>query len=170
MNYSVPLRRPTERGFTLLEVILALAILAGATAVIGELVRTGLRNAQDAGDLTRAELIAQSVMAQIVSGEIAPSSAGAMPVDGWPGWSYSIVLGDSTTTQENLMLVRVEVTRDMATSVRPTGYTLTRWIIDPNFLTQVAQQQADAAAAAQTASSATSSSSSAPSSSTGGAP
>ena len=35
------------QGFTLLEVILALALLAGAMAMLGELCRLGLRNAQE---------------------------------------------------------------------------------------------------------------------------
>src|SRR5690242_4550584 len=38
--------KPSSAGFSLLEVVLALAILTAAIAVLGELVRSGLRNAQ----------------------------------------------------------------------------------------------------------------------------
>ena len=55
-------------GFSLLEVILAMAILAGAIAVLGEAGRLALRNAGYARDMAQAQLLCESKMAEIVTG------------------------------------------------------------------------------------------------------
>ena len=55
-------------GFSLLEIVLALAILAGALAALGEVMRLGDQNAEAAGDETQAELLAESVMSELVVG------------------------------------------------------------------------------------------------------
>ena len=85
-------------GFTLLEVILALAILAGAMAVLGEVNRLALRNAAAARDLARAQLLAESKLAEIQAGITSTASVDNMPFDAAtenldssePGWKYSI--------------------------------------------------------------------------------
>ena len=59
-----------SRAFSLLEVILALAILAGAVAVFSELSRGALENAGTARDLARAELLCESKLAEIAAGLI----------------------------------------------------------------------------------------------------
>ncbi len=107
----IRVRTPNQSGFTLLEVILALAIMAGAVAVIGELTRTGLMNSQRARDLTRDELICESVMTQIVTGAIAASSATNVPFDDDPRWLYSIDVQSSS--QQGLLTVTVTVVRDV---------------------------------------------------------
>ncbi len=78
--------------------ILALAILAGAIAVLGEISRLALQNATAARDLSRAQILAESKLAKIQSGMISAqaveetafdtSSDSADPAD--PGWLYSI--------------------------------------------------------------------------------
>ena len=62
-------------AFTLLEVILAIAILAGALATLGELIRDAVRNADGTHDLMRAELLAETIMSQVQSGELALGSS-----------------------------------------------------------------------------------------------
>jgi len=57
-----------RRGFSLIEVILALAIMAGALAVLGEITRQSLSNADYARDATRAELLCESKLAEILTG------------------------------------------------------------------------------------------------------
>ncbi len=54
-----------EAGFTLLEVILALAILGIAFALAIELLATGVRSAKASGDYTQAVLLARQKMAEI---------------------------------------------------------------------------------------------------------
>ncbi|MDZ7619757.1 MAG: prepilin-type N-terminal cleavage/methylation domain-containing protein, partial [Patescibacteria group bacterium] len=55
-------------GFTLLEVILALAILAGAAAVLSQMAWSGLENARLTGDRITAQILAESLMAELDAG------------------------------------------------------------------------------------------------------
>ena len=131
--------RLARRGFTLLEVILALAILAGALAVLGEVSRLALRNAAAARDLARAQMLAESKLAEIASGITSPD-----PIDGAtfdttlesldpsePAWLYSI--SRDSTDEEGLISVRVTVTRDLPPGQNPVKFSLVRWLPDPNY-------------------------------------
>ena len=61
---------PKNMAMTLLEVLLALAILGGSMAAVGELARTSFQNARMARDLVQAELLAESILAKIRLGII----------------------------------------------------------------------------------------------------
>jgi prepilin-type N-terminal cleavage/methylation domain-containing protein len=146
-----------RRGLTLLEVILALAIFAGSMAVLGELVRTGIRSAKDARDYTRAEIHAESIMSQVVAGAMQPGSVSNSPVPDDPNFVYSMSAGPVPTGQQGLLQIEVTVTRNVAMQQVPAEFTLVRWMVDPqmelNMATQAqanAQAAADAKAAAQT--------------------
>ncbi|MBW8884274.1 MAG: prepilin-type N-terminal cleavage/methylation domain-containing protein, partial [Planctomycetia bacterium] len=56
------MRSAPQRGLSLMEVILAIAILGGALAMIGQLIRIGSRSAAEARDLTMSQLYAESEM------------------------------------------------------------------------------------------------------------
>ena len=140
--------RPSPKrrgGFSLLEVILALAILTGAIAVLGEALRLGMRNAQLARDLTQAQLLCESKLAEIAAGltpadTVSPTQFDCVVGDGRTVWLYSIALGD--TEEEGLNLVCVTVSQDPTTEKRPVEFSLFRWIPDAN-----AQALAESAAA-----------------------
>ena len=68
------------RGMTLLEVILALAILGGSVAVIGEMARFSFQNAQTARDTIQAELLAERILANARLGIIEIEPAFDVPV------------------------------------------------------------------------------------------
>lgn len=118
-------------AFTLLEVILALAILAGSVAVTGELMRNGMMNAQAARDLTRGELVCESVMSQVVTGALAPSSASDVPFDDDNRWLYSINVESGQL--QGLLIVTVSVHRDAAAGQLVTPCKMVRWMIDPEY-------------------------------------
>jgi general secretion pathway protein I len=137
-----PARRtaaPGRAGFTLLEVILALSILAGSVAVLGEICRTALRNAQEARDLARAQMLAESKMAEIKSGITTTDSVDDAQFDAAteqfdpsePGWRYSIKT--DATDEPGLLAVRVTVTRDLPEVQHPVKFTLATWLPDPNY-------------------------------------
>jgi general secretion pathway protein I len=144
-------------AFTLFEVILALAILVGAMAVLGELVRGGLISAERARDLSRGTLICEGKMAQIVAGIQAPDPvSSALVEDEMSGeWIYSVEVSD--TTSPYLLAVRVSVQRDVAAGRQPAVCTLVRWIKSPD--APVASGSADTSASSGGSSTAGSSSS-----------
>jgi prepilin-type N-terminal cleavage/methylation domain-containing protein len=133
-------RRPAVRaGFSLLEVILALAILAGAVAVLGEIARNGIESTRIARGLTHAQLLCESKMAEIVAGIEWPQSVDRAKIENLDdptqlNWVYSI---ESETTEiEGLLSVRVTVMQDLPDENRPVRCTLVRWMADPNVETE----------------------------------
>jgi general secretion pathway protein I len=136
----------SERGgFSLLEVILALAILTGAIAILGELARLGLQHAKAARDLTEAQLLCESKLAEIRSGILSPQPVQGVPIQeeyppGEIPWLYSIEL--QQIDQDGLVAVRVTVTQDLPPERRPLSFSLTQWIPDPNLETSETTEQA----------------------------
>ncbi len=123
-----------RRAFSLLEVILALAILAGAVVVLGELARQGLESTRIARDLTYAQLLCESKLAELVSGVEIPEPVQDAPVallevPGTSSWLYSVDVVE--TGEEGLVSVWVTVTQDPTTERRPVRCTLVRWMLDP---------------------------------------
>ena len=131
--------KSTRQGFSLLEVILALATLAGSVVVLGEVSRLALCNAASARDLARAQMLCESKMAEVVSG-IEPASPidkakfdesiEAAAVDD-PRWVYSI--DTQTPNEDGLIAVKVTVTKDIPEGQHPPNFSLTRWMPDPNY-------------------------------------
>lgn len=157
-------RQPRGRGFSLLEVMLALAILGGAIVVLGEAGRFALENARVARDLATAQLLCESKLAEIVCGMELPDpvqgallAEGASP--GAPAWLYSI--DTATIDQHGLLAVQVTVTQDLPLEKRPVECTLVRWMIDPEMelLTEEAASTSEESAGNASGSSGSSSSS-----------
>jgi general secretion pathway protein I len=115
-------------AFTLLEVVLALAILAGAVAVLGEIMSAASRSASDAQAETRAQLLASSLMDEMVTGVRQPteqSRVGLESVDNVP-WVYSVTFG--VLDIEDLMSVELIVEQDLEKKFNPVRYRLVRWL------------------------------------------
>jgi general secretion pathway protein I len=121
---------PRRRALSLLEVTLAIAILGGSLAVIGELVRLGSRQAEEARELTTAQLLCESKMEEIVAGILAPQAVSYAPFDDDPRWSYSIDVASLDVRD----LIQVTVTVEQAEVSRevPLTFSLTRWMLDPD--------------------------------------
>jgi general secretion pathway protein I len=123
--------RPTRcaaGGFTLLEVILALVILGGALAIFGEVLQLANRNATDARAESQAQLLAESVMDQILAGALDVSNASRQPlevVDATP-WLYSVAIG--TTDRLGVIPVDVIVEQDLEPRYNPVKFRLLRWL------------------------------------------
>jgi type II secretory pathway pseudopilin PulG len=122
-------RRPVGcAGFTLLEIVLSLATLAGAVAILGEVMRSAGRSAADAQAETRAQLLACSLMDEMVTGVIQPTeqSRVALDVDDNVPWVYSVTF--ATTPIENLMSVDLVVEQDLEPQFNPVKFRLVRWL------------------------------------------
>ncbi len=115
-------------AFTLLEVILALAILAGAVAMLGEAMSIASRSASDAQAIAQAQLLASSVMDEMLSGIVDLSDQSRQPLetDSAIPWVCSVTLGD--TTLAGLMAIEVLVEQNLEPQFRPVKYRLLRWV------------------------------------------
>jgi hypothetical protein len=114
-------------------VILALGILAGAVAVLGEVGRNGLNQARLARDVTIAQLLCESKMAEVTAGVTPADTTIAAPFDttddpSVPDWLYSIEV--STIDDQGLSSVLVTVTQDLPPEKHPVSVSLTRWIYE----------------------------------------
>lgn len=126
-------RRPS-RGFSLLEVILALGIMAGAMVVLGELARQGLRYAEAARDVTEAQMLCESKLAEFTSGVTDPSGGAAEPLetDAASPRKWLCTVDVSSLSDLGLLAVSVTVTKDAPDQANPLSVSLTRWMIDPS--------------------------------------
>jgi general secretion pathway protein I len=138
----------TRGGFSLLEVVLALAILTGSIVVLGEAIRLGARSAEVARDSTQAQLLCEAKMDEISAGITPPDPVQQVPFDcvvgdGDVGWVYSIT--QELTEEQGLDLVCVTVTQDLPLEKQPVSFSLFRWIPDPS-MQAAAQSEAESLA------------------------
>ena len=134
------IERRTSDGFSLLEVILALAILAGALAALGEVMRLGDQNASAAADEAQAEMLAESVMAEILVGArpLASVNGAALPLEDDPAWVVSVTV--QPTEYVELVAVSVRVAQQLPPAQQPAYCDLVRWVPNPDYLPATAQQ------------------------------
>lgn len=135
-RYRIPnLQPPTSNlsrpGFSLLEVILALAILAASMAVLGQLVQFGMTNARRAEDMTQAAIICESIMAEIVAGDRGLTNEFATPYEDNDTFVYSVDI--PVGAQEGLLEVHVVVETNPEYSAEPIRCALVRWMVDPDY-------------------------------------
>ena len=128
---AMVMRRHIRRhnGLSLMEVILALAILGISLATLGQLVRIGMRHAEEARELGTAQLLCESKLEEIAAAA-APcqSASGICETD--DRWQYTVTT--STLDQSSLLEVRVTVEQVEATRTPPLSFSLVRWMIDPS--------------------------------------
>lgn len=123
-------RRPTRRGMTLLEVILATAIFVASLAVVSQLFNLGLVAIQAGHRQTLALLRCESKLEEIVSG-IAParSTDDFVPFVDDPAWRYRVLV--EPTPHPGLAQVSVDVEHLPGDGLEidpDAGCSLTRWI------------------------------------------
>ncbi len=173
--------RSTLRGISLLEVILSLTILAIASAYLSQSMYLATTNALTAERLTQSELVAESVMNQVVAGVIP-----AQPVT-WTPYMDSSMTGEELATSQwmyqiqsipteiqgmiGIQVAVQEVRRDGAMTNNIDIY-VNRWMIDPTLGLDVppeeTEEEADASASSSSGSGAASGSESSSGSGAGG--
>ncbi len=134
-------------GLSLLEVILAIAILGGALAIIGELIRIGARNAAIARDLTTAQLYCESKMSEAAAGVIDLENLATEELDEEGEWMC--VITTEALDQQQLIAVNVTVGQNPDLFARPVSFSMTRWIVDPSYVAQCAALDAQLKAEAK---------------------
>lgn len=121
-------------GFTLLEVILALAILAGALAALGEVMRLGDQTASMTEGETQAQILAASVMDELACGarQLTAVSQAQLDANADPPWVYSIAM--ENTGYQELVSVRVLVEQQLDARLQPAHFELVRWMPNPDYV------------------------------------
>lgn len=122
---------PARRnGFTLMEVILALAILGGGLAILNEAIRIAQRCERMARDLRYAQMLCEEKMNEISSGMTSSDPASGVSFgDAYQGWLYSVETGGLDVP--GLIAVSVTVTQDLPPEREPVVYSMVRWLSDP---------------------------------------
>jgi prepilin-type N-terminal cleavage/methylation domain-containing protein len=125
---TAPRRR---RGFSLIEVMLAAAILLGCVIVLSELAGIGREHAAAAEDLSTAQRLCQNRMAELVSGIglLAEVDNEEMLED--PAWRCSVHLEPARVP--GLVSVKVTVNCEANGKRRAREFSLVRWIRDPAY-------------------------------------
>ena len=139
----------SPRGITLMEILIAIVIFGGVVVVLGEVGRSSLRNAAFARDTTQAELICESLMGMLRVGMIPLETQTQMPLDenypdtnavnvnrsSEPLWYYSVEV--YSTDEEGLLEVVITVYQNRPDEQRPVSCRMLRWMIDPDYLTEM---------------------------------
>ena len=143
--------RPNS-GFSLLEILLALAILGGSLAVLSQIADTGMAAARESRDLAAARILCQTKLSEVLldgmSG-ITPQSMSTASLDVPFDSQSSSVFQYSVQVQpapfDGLLTIRV-----LVESLDPNGgavrnrYALTRWMIDPTLGLEQAEADEEA--------------------------
>jgi type II secretion system protein I len=129
-----------RRGITLYEVVIAIAIFAGAIAALSEALTTATRAALQSRMQSQAVLLCETKMAEIVAGATPATSAGenAFTDAGLDGWTWKV----NVTPGAHAGINQVDVTvncRQAASSV-DASFTMTRLLRDQQaFVTSATQ-------------------------------
>ncbi len=148
------LNRSLRHGLTLLEVILALAIFVGSVAVVSKLVEIGVRASQYAQLNTRAVVLAESKMGEIVAGILSLDSATGDTFTEDPAWQWELATSDGPV--DGLKWVSITVwpssTGELASNRERIEFTLSRWLLDPTYMADLdlAANEASEAASSTT--------------------
>ncbi|MDR1958856.1 MAG: hypothetical protein LBQ54_07420 [Planctomycetaceae bacterium] len=154
-----------RQGITLLEIIFSIIVLAGSMLVLSNLSRMGMRNAVMSRDLTQAQLLCETILAEIEIGVLDLEPVYDEPVMDFPDsgasnvydsnealWLYSVEL--NTIHENGLLEVIVTVTKNDSSS-KPLSYRLVRWMIDKETLEEVLAERESISAETSTGTSGT---------------
>lgn len=123
------LRRQNRNGFSLLEVILAVAILGGSMVIIGHGFFNGYRSVRNARMIGMGNRFADSAMNELAAGAVDATSVSNQPIPNQPNWTYSMEIEDASVPGLLAATVIVENTEFQPN----TRVSIARLIPDPDF-------------------------------------
>ena len=130
-------------GFTLLEVLVSLAIFVAAFASLSQLFTLGSRAAVQAALETQATVRAEAKMAEVLAGVESMEASEAMPFEDDPNWSWALEVNEGP--HADLFELTVTVAFQPNVGQAEMTYSLVRFRRDP----QLALDIEEAAAAAE---------------------
>ncbi len=117
-------RRGNRSGFTLLEILVAFAILIMGLSVVAALATTSARQAVRVEEETGVQLACQNLMNSILSGDATVSLGVEIPLPDTPNWAARVELLDGPIS--NLVAIRIVATRfEIIETPHPTDPTST---------------------------------------------
>jgi type II secretion system protein I len=122
-----------RQGFTLLEVILAIGLLTLGLAAILRINQMSYNNIRAASDGLHAEMVAETVLSELMLGSLPIENYGPVAVDSQIAlgdWQYQII--KEPTIAVELAQVRVLVGRNLGAGERP-DCEVVRWFPDPDY-------------------------------------
>lgn len=145
-------KMPRRGGFSLLEAILALAILGVSLAALSQVMGTGVDAGLEANDLAMCRMAATAKMNEVlidIDLGVTPITVIDLPVQSFlttdDGGQLSSDVEVFPGTISGLLTIRCTV-RSAAAS-----FTLTRWVVDPIFAAEIEAASSDDDAAADAA-------------------
>lgn len=126
-----------KHGLSLLEVIIALAILVGTATVLSQLMGLGQRHALRAADITEAQTLCQNLMNELLVGTLAWESTETQPIDPFSPWDYTVEIQPLGDGQLSSVVVTVIQHREELfdesdpQAAPPPQYRLSRWVYRP---------------------------------------
>ena len=123
---KLPVARTTRkrRGLSLIEVIIAMGILVGTTAVLAQLIHVGEKQATRSIDMSEAQTLCHNKMAELMSGlsMLVPIENEPVSVDS--PWDYSVRiepvgLGDLHSLTVIINRRQTEIATSVAAAQRP---------------------------------------------------
>ena len=130
---AITSRTSSRLGMSLLEVVLALAILAMSAAILAQITRTATDNGLIAHRLATAQILAESKMAEVVTGAIPLQGAvGWMPItDTVPRGTWYFQLQTESAARKDMVGIRLSVTDQAGADENKEVFYIVRWMIDP---------------------------------------
>jgi general secretion pathway protein I len=142
----------SRAGVSLLEAILALAILGGSLAILSQIFQNGADAGIEATELASCRMVAVRRMNELmldVDGGIAPVTAMELPIEDFENDSTRTLVHDVEVVPGSMLgILSVRVTvrsyQDDVATIRAL-YSLTRWIVDPALGLEAAEAEMKAA-------------------------
>lgn len=116
-------------GITLFEVVLALAIFLGATAVIGQILQNGSRAATKAQLTSEASIRCEKRMNELLSGVLPLTAVQNAPFEDNASWQWSINVLDTSVI--SLLEAEVVVQHVNSRGAADLTYRMNRYLKDP---------------------------------------
>lgn len=124
-------RGAARQGLTLLEVVLAVAILGFSIAAISQLMWIGYRSAVEARARTEMVMLCDTKMAEIAAGVLPLASVGGQPIPEAPQWLYFVEVQNSQLL--GLLTVTVTVAQSPEVAASPITMSIVRFMPDPSY-------------------------------------
>jgi prepilin-type N-terminal cleavage/methylation domain-containing protein len=117
-------------GFSLLEVIVAMAVFLISIVGIGKLVSIGVDHGINAEIQSEAAHLCQSKMSEVVFGAVSLQSQSDTPLDEDPSWTWSMT-ADQQSTANGLWKVSITFSRKRAEG-DSISCTVEQYVLDPS--------------------------------------